>query len=184
MKLYHGTNANINEEFLKTHNPFPERSDYENSVYMTDELLIALLYSVNPLRIYFKDITPEMIHPFSKHFDVLNYRIPHLFELYEGMFDEVYNRSSYIYVAEITNQKYEKDGHQYKFKEPVKIKQKIYYENIFKELLQYEKDNKLKIIYYEEYKQKYENDMLDYIKDLYKYCNDYEHEFFHKKFNI
>lgn len=185
MKLYHGTSININEEYLKPHDPFPERDDYKTSVYMTDELLIALLYSINPLKIYFNDIAPEMIHPFSKQFDVLNYKIPHLFELYEGMFDEVYNRGSYVYIAEINNQKYTKDGHQYIFEEPVKINKKVYYENIFNELLKYQKENKLKIIYYKEFKQRYEkDDILDSVKYLYENCNDYEKEFFHKKFNI
>jgi len=184
MKLYHGTDVNINDEYLLPHNPFPEISDYKNSIYMTDELLIALLYSVNPLKIYFKDKDPNTIHRFSKHFDVLNYKIPHLFELYEGMFDEVYNRGSYVYIAEITNQKYKNEGHQFIFEEPVKINQKVYYENIFNELLKYEKNNKLKIIYHKEYKKKYESDVFDSIKYLYDICNDYEHEFFHEKFNI
>lgn len=101
MKLYHGSAIDI-EKTLKPHRAF-DRGDYPPRIYFTDKIERALLYAVNPIKIYIKNKFNKDIHcsATSAHFydKVQPYT---LIEMYPNMFEETYrNRKAFIYVCDI-----------------------------------------------------------------------------------
>lgn len=108
-KVFHGSMIDIQGEYLKPCQPF-KRSDYDERVYFTSSKILALIYSVSPIRAYAENKhldKSEFIPAFRAHVrihpsieDCGNKQIT-CYELYNGMFDELFNRKSYIYECKL-----------------------------------------------------------------------------------
>lgn len=187
MRLYHGSSINIKDEYLSPHKPF-KTYDYKSSIYFSDKIEIALLYSINPIRNYIKlNNKEEKANAFSSYFkyDREN-NITILYECYKGMLNEVYNNPSYIYVLDIddTIANTHKEGdHSYNFSKPQKYIEKIFIPNVLDELLKLEKENKIKIIRFEDMSFNVKNKLYDRISDRADSCeHQCEIDFFKEKF--
>lgn len=148
MELYHGTTINISDEFLRPHKPF-ETYGYKPIICFTDKRAIALLYSSNPIRTYFKKHKiVGKANAFSDYFrfDEKENKVV-VCECYEGMLEEVYNIPAYLYIFEYDNSNLEDSDHSlgYEFYDPVKYDKKIFIPNVLSELLELEKINIVKI---------------------------------------
>ena len=187
MKLYHGSSINIKDEYLSPHKPF-KTYDYKSSIYFSDKIEIALMYSINPIRNYIrlnnKKLTPNA---FSSYFEYDKKNdITILYECYKGMLNEVYNNSSYIYVLDIDDtiaNAYKDEEHSYNFSKPQKYTKKIFIPNVLDELLKLEKENKIKIIRFEDMSFNVKNKLYDKISARANSCeHQCEIEFFKEKF--
>ena len=186
MKLYHGSSTNIEGQYLIPHLPF-KTYDYKPSLYFTDKIEMALLYSINPIRNYIKINNKKgEANAFSSYFKY-NDKIKKviLYECYKGMLDEVYNNPAYLYIYNIddtkANQYIEDTG--YRFCEPIKFNEKIFIPNVLEQLKQLKDKNKIDIINFENltFKDKYY--LYDYISARANACeSEAEVEFFKEKF--
>ena len=186
MRLYHGSSINIKDEYLSPHKPF-KTYDYKSSIYFSDKIEIALLYSINPIMNYIKlNNKEEKANAFSSYFkyDREN-NITILYECYKGMLNEVYNNPSYIYIVDVeesvANEHIEFNS--YRFFTPIKYLKKIYIPNVLDELLKLEKKDKIKIIRFEDMSFNVKNELYDSISDRANSCeHQCEIDFFKEKF--
>jgi len=184
MKLYHGTTANISDEFLKPHKPF-ETYEYKPTIFFSNKLAIALLYSINPIRSYIqkKKLTGRA-NAFSNYFKYNKKENKVVVcEYYDGMLEEVYNERSFIYVINENNLNEDNETTSFEFYEPKKYDEKIIIPNVLNELIKYEKANIIKIIRFNELTTDDKSLLYDAIADRANACeNQCEIDFFKEKF--
>lgn len=99
MKVYHGTMKKIKGNYLIPHRAF-ELPEYGRWVHFATSYEIALLYSSNPIRAFFKESSAIKIPAFSQHL-CLDRDIPKIYELYIGMFENLYHIPVYVYECEV-----------------------------------------------------------------------------------
>lgn len=152
MKLYHGSLIDIQDCFLQPRKAF-DREDYITAVSLTENRTAALLYSANPIRAYFQDNNiVAQCGAFTCHINPLNDCVC-IEELYEGMFDDVFNRSAFIYTCNVKANSVEKWYDEYRSTTPVLISQKEKIENVYILLKEFEKDGKVKLRRYSNVKE-------------------------------
>ena len=162
MKLYHGSLVDIQDCFLQPRKAF-DREDYPTAVSLTENRIIALLYSTNPIRAYFQDNNiVAQCGAFSCHINRLNDCVC-IEELYEGMFDDVFNRSAFIYTCNVKADSVEKWNDEYRSSTPVLISRKEKIENVYTILTEFEKDGKVKLYHYNDVKENWNHfdDLMD-----------------------
>lgn len=184
MELYHGTTTNITDEFLKPHKPF-ETYEYNPIICFTDKKALALLYTTNPIRAYFKNQNiAGRANAFSDYFKFCEKenRVV-VCECYEGMLEEVYNISAYLYTFEYDGAINKESSIGYEFNEPIKYEKKIFIPNVLSELLELEKLNIVKIIRFNDLDFNIKSLLYDNIAHRANACeNQGEVEFFKEKF--
>jgi len=150
MILYHGSNIDIKDEFLKPHNPFVEYG-YSNRICFSTDENVALLYSINPIKSYSENLQTkeENIPAFSVHLK-LNETPYLIYELYEGMFEELFNKTCYIYKCDVDDSiiKNANNGFEKYVEQKVDITKKIIVENCLQKLKELEKQGNLNLMYF------------------------------------
>lgn len=150
MKLYHGSSFNIKCKYLKPHKPF-DTDDYTIRVCFGTEYTTALAYSINPVRSYAENIgcCVKNIPAFSCHCDLKKDK-PEIYELYEGMFDELFNKPCYVYECEVDDAiiKTANNGFEKYVEERVKIGNEIVIENCLSELKKQEQAGNIILVRY------------------------------------
>lgn len=150
MILYHGSNIDIKDEYLKPHNPFVGYGYSERICFSTDEN-VALLYSINPIKSYLENLQAkeETIPAFSVHLK-LNEKPYLIYELYEGMFEELFNKTCYIYKCDVDDSivKNANNGFEKYVEQKVDITKKIIVENCLQKLKELEKQGNLILKYF------------------------------------
>lgn len=148
MILYHGTTVKIEKE-LCPHKAF-KRDDYKTWVHLSKDKTMALLYAVNPIRAFYNDDNNKKgIPAFSVHFQ---HNVKHgqpikVYEIYEGFFEELFNRKAYIYVADVSKSDFDKiDGFEVMVAKNVPIQNTLYIENVYGMLKKLEQTNVIDIV--------------------------------------
>lgn len=163
MKAYHGSLVDITDAHLKPNRAF-SRPDYTNCVYISLSYTNALLYSVNPIK-SFLDKTNRFLdaRAFSAHIDFTQ-EIPIVYELYDGMFEELFNVRCFIYECEIEETQSNHHNQEIKIEHPVAIIRKIEILNFYQELISKEKAGEIKLIRFDDWeKSEYNNFISDII---------------------
>ena len=147
----------------------------EMYVYLTENIAVALIYTVNAIEVFFdqKNIKkPEVFQPwYSYGFD--QFQIPVIEEYYPNATIETYSgKSGYIYLCEkpksISNPT--KIPTVFVTQEPVKTIEEIFIKDVYQEMLKYEKQGLLKINRFENNSDKFNEHILGMIKeDIHKY---------------
>ena len=152
MKVYHGTNVDLNiGEYLITQKVFND-FEYLKSVHFTDILEIAILYSINPIKSYCENRgISGKIRAFSQHIN-FNKTPIEICEIYKDMFNDLFNKPSFVYICEPKELTKFYCEHEYVSKENCKIIDKICIENLLTKLKDLEKDGKIKLKYFDEMK--------------------------------
>ncbi len=149
MKLYHGSNVYIIDE-LKPHLPFARRN-YTPRICFGETYITALAYCINPVRSYAENIgrIADTIPAFSCHCR-LTENPPKIYELYDGMFEELFNKPCYIYECEVDESKIitSRNGFEKYVEEPVKIDNVIVIDNYLDELKKHESLKKIVLVSY------------------------------------
>ena len=141
MELYHGSNVEIEKELIP-HKSY-QRADYAPRVYFSDRKEIAMLFSLNPIQSYLENICcDKKPNACSCHIDFNSVPIK-VYELYDGFFEELFNKRRFIYVCEVKDNELVLKGHEVYTTNVCKIKEKIIINNVLKEL---QKMHDLKII--------------------------------------
>lgn len=142
MEVYHGSLTDITDEYLKPNQAF-NNDLYKPWVYLSSSYVNALLYSVNPIRSYLlKNGYLYDARSFSAHID-FKQTPPIVYEIYDGMFEELFNTRSFIYVCDIDDCNVEGNNKEIKIENIVKIKKKIEIANFYEELLSMEKNDEV-----------------------------------------
>jgi len=132
MKLYHGSNIKI-DDVLVPHKAY-QRADYEPRVYFSDKKEVAVVFSLNPIQSYLENINCNIKpNACSCHIDFNSIPIK-IYELYDGFFEELFNKSRYIYVCEVPRKHVVIDGHESYTTKSCRIKEKIKIDNVLDEL--------------------------------------------------
>lgn len=183
MKLYHGSTIDI-EKTLKPHRAF-DRGDYPPRIYFTDKIERALLYAVNPIKIYIKNKFNKDIHcsATSAHFydKVQPYT---LIEMYPNMFEETYrNRKAFIYVCDIDESELEaRSVNEYPICKEIEFIDKIEILDTYNEFLNLQNQGLLKFLSFDDIdceKIRFEREhLIDSLSVRRNYCKSPEEESF------
>lgn len=150
MIVYHGSPANIINEVIEPSKAF-NLDIYSKGVYVTTDKITALLYSVNPIKSYLNNHNLKSdSRAFTSHIEFQSSPIK-IYELYEGMFDELFNKNGYIYTADEPEKDListESSVNEFFVERAVKIIDKIIINSVWKEICNLSKANEVEIIYY------------------------------------
>ena len=142
MKVYHGSLINIKGKYLKPNKAF-NNNLYKPCVYFSTSYINALLYSVNPIRSYLKNCNDSCnARAFSAHIDFTK-TPPIIHELYNGMFEELFNTSCFIYISDIDEVETQEANKEIVFEGKAIINEKIKIANFYQELLKEEKNKNI-----------------------------------------
>lgn len=119
--LYHGSHTNIEDEYLQPHISF----DYKPLVYATDNQWYALA-RCGKFDIEDFAIKEEYIDSCHKYI---------LVELRKNAFKDVFDTDGYIYF--VNEEDFEYNGHEYVTSSPVKIRRKLYVDNVWEKMQGY-----------------------------------------------
>ncbi len=188
MIVYHGSQINISEGYLQPHKAF-DSQDKTAKVYVTKDYITALLYSINPIKAYFNNnnIIAEA-GAFSAHIDFSANPIT-VYELYEGMFDELFAHKTYIYVCDDSQVELKSTTsaiNENYVEEPLKIDDIEICDDLFDKLQILHAAGKIRLVRWNEW------DYLDRylwfvhnVETRATYCKSQEEvEFFDKKLNV
>lgn len=142
----------------------------EKYVYLTTNKAVALIYTVNAIEKFYEDnnlVKPSEFQPwYSYGFN--KDKLPRLEEYYPDAIKETYSKKSgYIYVCK-KPLKLENPTNiycAYVTKENVEILEVIFVEDVYQELLEYEKLGLLEIKMYKDNTEKFQNMIEGYIRD-------------------
>lgn len=151
MKLFHGSCTNITDGILRAQEPF-SKYGYTKRVCFSRDENAALLYSINPIKAY-KEITHTegIVHAFSVHID-FQHKPFKVYELYDGMFEELFNRPCYIYECDVDDSIVNdaNNGFEKYVEKDVYINRKITIDNYLQELKEKQNDNCVELVYFNE----------------------------------
>lgn len=183
MYLYHGSIKNI-KGFLK---PKLAYNFYEEpKIYFSNNKTMALLFGINPIKIYFKNhnINQEC-GAFSCHIDYKNNTI-NIYELYNGMFDEIFNNSTFIYTCKIpkTNLGYSKQKpYEYTYSQNCEIYKKEKIINVYDVIKSLVAKKKINLIYHNEILRNEKYKLINAVSSRAYYCSSIEEaNFYYDKF--
>ncbi len=188
MIVYHGSPVDIINEVIEPRQAF-NLDIYSKGVYVTTDKITALLYSVNPIKSYFINHNVNLdASAFTSHIEFGKYPIK-VYELYEGMFDELFNKKGYIYTADEPEEDListESSVNEFFIERAVKIIDKIVIDNVWKEICNLSKSNIIEIIYYKNWDGSNRRYFFDrYVETRAEFCKTEEElKFFLDKFKI
>ncbi len=144
MELYHGSNVLIDDE-LVPHRAY-KRADYKPRIYFADKIEVALLFSLNPIQSYLENInSTTRAHACSCHIN-FNSKPIKIYELYDGFFEELFNKSGYIYICDVSKSDVVVDGYEFYITKSCKIKERIKIENVLEELKKMQDKNLVQLV--------------------------------------
>ncbi|MDC7243618.1 MAG: hypothetical protein PQJ44_06750 [Sphaerochaetaceae bacterium] len=163
--FYHGSKISDIKELIPNYSLHNEKY-----VYLTTNKAVALIYTVNAIEKYYEDNNlekPSFIHPWYSYGFNKN-RLPVIEEYYLNATKETYSgKSGYIYICDVPNE-YSNPTNIYcavVTKEKVKTVHEEYIEDVYEEILKYEKMGLLKIRYFKDNSEAFQKRIDDYIKD-------------------